>query len=202
MMVVVIQSKSVADVQRSEGTLPVEYSDEEYVYEVLQLDRGQTEAFFDSDLAQQAQKLGITITIPSSQNEFQHGAQQSLSESADTATTRHARTLSSGSQGSASTGLTSRSSDDFVNPLVAHPTKVRKRPSSSRSLSFAEYEKYLAQHHAQNTRKLTPAPPPIPSEPAPSLFSVSTRKSYTSIKNGFRNKFKLRRNKVSREDLK
>ncbi|PBP19928.1 hypothetical protein BUE80_DR009231 [Diplocarpon rosae] len=37
----------------------------------------------------------------------------------------------------------------------------------------------------------------MPWEPAPSLFSVSTRKSYISIKNGVKNTFKLRRAKSS-----
>jgi hypothetical protein len=201
-MVAAVRNRSVSDAQRTDGLIPVEYSDEEYVREVLQLNRGDTEALFDNTLVQQAQNLGITVEKAPISNEFQHGAQQSLSESANTATTRHTRTASCGSQESASTGITSRSSNEQTRPFGTHSAQVRRRPSSTRSLSFSEYEKYLAQLQAQNTRQSTTLPPPIPIEPAPSLFSVSTRKSYTSIKNGIRTRLRLRRNKNSQEDLK
>jgi hypothetical protein len=200
-MVAVIRSRAVSDVQHGEGQLPVEYNDEEYVREVLQLDLGQTEVLLDSSLGQQAQQLGITVARSPSPNNCQHGPQQSLSGSTDTATTCHARTASSGSQRSTSTSITSDSSNEFINPLTVHPIQPRRRLSSGNGLSFLEYEKYLAHHEVQDNRKSTSVPL-APVEPAPSLFSVSTRKSYVSIKNGFKSKFRLRRGRASQEDLK
>jgi cell pole-organizing protein PopZ len=185
--------------QNAEGTVPAEYNDEDYFREVLQLDEGQTEVLFDEKLAQEAEKLGITISRPPTPK-AQNLNHNSICESALTEVSRHVRTASSGSQRSASTSMTSRSSNDQLDNSA--PMHSRKRPISRRSLSFSEYEKYLAQHEAQEAMKTGVVPPPMPSEPAPSLFSVSTRRSYVSIRNGLKHRFRLRRNKSFQEELK
>ncbi len=183
--------------QNTAGACPAEYNDDDYVREVLQLDNGQTEAIFEESLAQEAEKLGITISRPSTPTNNEN--HNSMCNSAITVASHHVRTTSSSSQGSASTGMTSRSSNEQSENLTLPQT--RKRPSTRRNLSFSEYERYLAQHEAQDITKQI-YPPPLPAEPAPSLFSVSTRKSYNSIKNGFRNKFRLRRTKSSQDEIK
>jgi hypothetical protein len=189
------------DMQRM-NVLPAEHDEEDYIREVLQLARGQTEAQLDDNFIQCAQKLGIVIRPPTP-IEDAHVIQCSLSGSADTIQSHHARTFSSGSMGSTSTGLTSRSSHELNRHNNTTP-HLRKRLSSKRSLSFTEYEKYLTHHEAQDVARKAPAasPIPIPSEAAPSLFSVSTQRSFASIKNSFRTRFKLRRTKTAQDDEK
>jgi hypothetical protein len=192
------QKRSLADMQHPEGTLPLEYNDDDYIREVLLLEDGRTEAFFHNELTSQAEKLGITITRPATPNPNNH---DSMCESANTVASHHARTASSGSRGSDSTGLTSRSSIDQMDALT--PIQSRKRSNARRSLSFSEYEKFISQAQAHENGKLGFVPPAMPAEPAPSLFSVSTRRSYQSIRNGLKSRFKLRRkSSASREDLK
>jgi hypothetical protein len=194
-MAPISRKRSHSDMQHAEGTIPAEYSDADFFHEVLQLEDGQTEAIYDSSLAQEAEKLGITISRPQTPNEKQHDPHISLSESALTVTSHH-RTASTGSQGSDSTGITSRSSNEQLD----NNSMPRKRANSGRSLSFSEYDKYLLQVEAQDPTSAFMTP--MPSEPAPSLFSVSTRKSFTSIKSGFKTRFKLRRSRESKEDVK
>ena len=191
----VTRNRSLSDVQRNTAlTLAfAEDKEQDYYREVLQLAEGLSEAQLDDHLVQRAEQLGITITKPPSANDNQQD--NTFSESADTIQSHHARTASSASNGTTSTGITSRSSNEVGNGL-------RKTPSTRRSLSFTEYEKYLAQQEAQNTAGLAHLPPPISFEPAPSLFSVSTRRSYVSIKNGIKSRFRLRRDKGSQEDSK
>jgi hypothetical protein len=190
----VLRKRSLADMQHTDGTLSTtEYDDGDYVREVLQLEDGQTEEAIDQELTKEAEKLGITISRPPTPNGNPH---ISMCESAITVGSHHARTGSTGSEGSDSTGMTSRSSNEELDA----PSNVRKRSSSRRSLSFSEYEKYLAQTEAQNAAKAGFNPPPMPSEPAPSLFSVSTRRSYVSIKNGIKSRFRLRRNRTSTDE--
>jgi hypothetical protein len=194
------RKRSLADMQNADGAVPTEYNDDDYLHEVLRLKEGQTEALFDEQLVREAEKLGITISRPPTAD-AQNENHNSMCESALTLPSHHARTASSGSQGSVSTGMTSRSS--IHEQLdTSTPVHARKRPISRRSLSFAEYEKYLAQHEAQEAMKSGIVPPPMPAEPAPSLFSVSTRRSYVSIKNGIKSKFRLRRSKTNQEDSK
>jgi hypothetical protein len=198
MIAPISRKRSLADMQHTDGTLPTEYSDSDYAREVLQLEDGQTEEGVDQDLTKEAEKLGIIISRPPTPNDNPH---ISMCESAITVGSHHARTGSTGSEASDSTGMTSRSSNEQLENST--PLHARKRSSSRRSLSFSEYEKYLAQTEAQDAAKSGYNPPPIPNEPAPSLFSVSTRKSYVSIKNGFKNRFRFRRNRTSLdEDLK
>ena len=199
MMAPISRKRSLADMQNADAAVPAEYNDADYFYEVLQLEEGQTEALFDEQLAQEAEKLGITISRPPTAD-GQNENHSSMCESALTAQSHHARTASTGSQGSASTGMTSRSSNEQLD--ISSPLQLRKRPVSRRSMSFTEYEKYLAQHEAQDGMKSGVVPPPLPSEPAPSLFSVSTRRSYVSIKNGIKSKFRIRRSKTNQDDSK
>jgi hypothetical protein len=193
------RKRSLADMQHADSAMPTEYNDEDYFYEVLHFEAGQTEALFDEQLAHEAEKLGRTISRPPTA-QGQNENHNSVCESALTEPSHHARTASSGSAGSVSTGMTSRSSNELPDNSI--PLHARIRPISRRSLSFSEYEKYLAQHEAQEAMKSGVVPLPIPAERAPSLFSVSTRRSYVGFKHGIKSKFKLRRRKTSQEDSK
>lgn len=196
-MVVVTRKRSLADMQTPMGVASAEYNDCDYVREVLQLDAGKTEALLDESLVVEAADLGITISRPPTSTSH-HENHVSMSDSATTVVSHHMRTTSSSSRESTSTGMTSGSADEQLqNSTLPLP---RRRSSARRNLSFAEYEKYLAQQDAQDPNKQS-FPPPIPVDPAPSLFSVSTRKSYNSIKTSFTRRLSLRRNKSSREDI-
>lgn len=193
-----LRKRSLADTQElEEGSSLAEYIDRDYASEVLQLE-GQTEALFDEQLAKTAEALGISISRPSTAIDGRHATHDSMCESANTVPSHH-RTTSSGSHGSASTGMTSRSSNDQLKDS-AETLQHTKRMSGRRSLSFSEYEKYLAQHEVHESIKPFLLPP-IPAEPAPSLFSVSTSKSYRSIRSGIKNRFRLRRQRSSQSML-
>lgn len=178
------------------GIMHTEFNDIEYVREVLRLDDGKTEAILDATFTTLAEELGITTTTtrPSSRN----GAHASMCDSSATFTTNHARTGSTTSRHSTSTGITSRSSNEAIyeNGNSARRSEVRN------SVSFTEYEKLVQDTEAQLLITTGIAPPPIPTtKTAPSLFSVSTRKSYSSFKSNFKNKFRFRRSNVSQENL-
>jgi len=202
--IVLSRKRSLSDMQHTDSAVPTEYNDSDYFREVLQLENGLTEAVLDDSLIQDAEAVGITISRPASPADHDHNvAHNSMCESAATVVSHHARTFSSGSQGSDSTGLTSRSSNEQSDTSVRR--HVRRRTMSKRTLSFSEYEKYLAHAEAQDNALRGFLSPPMPAEPAPSLFSVSTRrsiKSIKSIKKGIQRKFQFRRNTSSQEDLK
>lgn len=165
----------LADTPQELSTM-AEFNDTDYWRDVLLLDAESTEDLIDKKIIQQAAILGVEIAPPSK-------GHISLCDSSVTVESRHARTGSTGSQASVSTDATSRYSSD-----------VRKK-ENRQSTSFVEYDKFLEQ--GQTGAFLAAA-----SEPAPSIFSVSTRKSYSSIRSNFKNRFRLRRNKESVENLK
>lgn len=175
------------------------YTDSDYIREVLQLENGLTEALFDASLVQEAEELGITLSRPATPTEKEHHvAHNSVCTSADTVESHvfHARTFSSGSHGSNSTDMTSWSNGQ---PEIAVGPQTKIRSMAKRSLSFSEYEKYLARAEAQDNALRGFASPALLPEPAPSIFSVSTRrsiKSIKSIKNGLKSKLRLRQSFV------
>lgn len=203
------RKRSLADMQNADSAVPTEYNDEDYFYEVLHFEEGQTEALFDEQLAREAEKLGITISRPPTAQD-QNENHNSVCESALTEPSQYARTASSGSLGSVSTGMTSGSSNEL--PDNSTPLHARIRPISRRSLtkdytanrrslSISDYEKYLAQHEAQEAMKSGVVPPTISAEHAP-LISESRRRSYVGVKNGIKSKFKLRRRNTYQEGSK
>lgn len=182
-MLPALRTRSHLEMQHNEAAQPIEYNDDEYFREVLQLEgQEQTEIQFDEKLNKEAEKLGISITGPSAD-------ETNDNHLCESPFTHHTHTTSSISQDSDSTGLTSRSSNEQLDISIPQPWK---RPATSRSLSFQGYEKYVKQVDAQCA---IPLPPPIPvcsPEPAPSIFSISTRRSYASIKNGIRIRLRLK----------
>jgi hypothetical protein len=191
-MLPALRVRSHVDMQHNDAVRPAEFNDDEYIREVLQLEgMGQTETLLDERLNKEAEKLGISITEPTAI--LEDLIETSFSDSA-AADSDHTRTASSVSQNSSSTGLTSRcSTENLENSSTAH--FCGKRSNSRRSLSFHDYEKYLEQIDEHNTKAVPPVPAIPSSEPAVSLFSVSTRRSYASFKNGLRKKIFARRSR-------
>ncbi|ORY67309.1 uncharacterized protein BCR38DRAFT_337342 [Pseudomassariella vexata] len=158
-----------------DGT-PPELVEADFLSEVLQVQADDAESFLD-DLLDKAARLGISLSRPStalSTADKPTGYNTSGADSSVTLDTSHARTTSTGSQRSVSTTLTAPSSTD--GNILRHKT--------SRSLTFAQYEKYLSQINPNlNQPKFLADAPPERYTPV-SLFSVSTEKSYLGIRNG------------------
>lgn len=165
---------------------PEEFNDCEYFREVLQLEDGSTEDAVDTALAQRASALGISIT-PSANL---HNGDSSMCESAATEESEHAQTGSNGSHVSTSTCMTSPRSSNETMSNGADSQKDGMR----RSLSFSQYERFLARVNIP-----TAMAAPASSNPTPSLFSVSTKRSMLSIRNGIMSRFALRKAKVLRQ---
>ncbi|CAG8949570.1 hypothetical protein HYFRA_00007803 [Hymenoscyphus fraxineus] len=177
-----IESKSKPKSKSKSRSGHIEYNDREYIREVLQLGDNQTESLAHAILMLEAEALGITISRPVSMS----------SEG-------HVRTDSADSQKTQSTGVTSifsRGSAD-VTPDTSTGILHDQRPSSRRSLSFSEYGKYLEQTGETVITHNSHVSIISSDDREGSLFSVSTRKSYISIKNGLkkssRTLFRLRR---------
>jgi hypothetical protein len=186
--------------QHAEGvtitaSAPAEYNDCDFFLEVLRLEAGKSELDFDEALNKTAKNLGIDISRPPTPAQDPH---TSICGSATTAASNHARTTSTGSYESASTALTSRTSHEQLGTSLSG--QLKKRTSHRRSLSFSEYDKYLVETESQQSKNLGFVPPPMPAEPAPSLFSISSRGSYQSIRNGLKTRFRLRRIKTASSD--
>jgi len=172
---------------------PPELSEEGYLKEVLHVTAKQSEAEVVDELVAKASALGIaTSSRPSTP-----GKQNiSSAESATTDGTRHARTLSTDSAGSHSTALTAYSFTQ--GPAKMEPQQKAAAKRAARGLSFSQYDEYLKQVDPNLKQPKLPKapPPPPPPDAAPSLFSVSTRKSFVSIKKTLRTKVPWKRRPV------
>ncbi|KAI1881749.1 hypothetical protein JX265_000575 [Neoarthrinium moseri] len=173
-------------------TAPPELAESSFLTEVLQISPGDASAILDSLMARAA-SLGIAASRPSTA--LSTTGQPNTSSTADssvTLETSHARTASTGSKASVSTTLTSAFSDDGI-PEPAANTVTRKR---SRNLTFSYYDKYLAQVNPHlHQSKFISFPPTERHNSTPSLFSVSSRKSYLAgLRHGL---FKISRRRKS-----
>lgn len=177
-MATISRKRSRSDMQ--DVPEPEEFSGAAYVREVLRLEDGQTEDAVDEELAKEVAKLGIQLPQPEK-------GHVSVCDSAVTVESTHVRTASTGSSASTSTELTSRSSYEALGS---------RRRSAGRLLSFSEYDKYLAQTESH-------LPLNLPShQPAPSILSVSSRRSYSQFKDDIKDRFRFRRPKRASENIK
>jgi hypothetical protein len=180
-----------------DGTVLPELTESDFLNEVLLVPTSNTETFLEGLIAK-ATSLGIPTSRSSSVLSITGKASTfstSGAESHVTIDTSHARTASTGSKGSASTRLTSTSSEDGIQEITNN-VLMRKR---SRILTFAQYEKYLAQVNPNlNQPKFLALPTTERASSTPSLFSVSTRKSYIGLRNGLS---KMRRRNKSTPQL-
>jgi hypothetical protein len=185
---------SLADMQHSGAHLPQEFNDKEYDREVLQLE-GTCETVVDEGLAREATTLGIDLSqiLAASQNPH-----ISVCDSAATVDSERIRTSSMESEASGSTGMTSTSSNDP--PKIVAPSISSNISSEKRPLSFSAYNRFLAQTEAKQ-QAIEALANTTSSRRAPSIFSVSTQKSYNGLKSSFKSHFKLRRIKASTGDL-
>lgn len=169
---------------------PDELNDLSYLVEVLR--SVDTEQHIEQDLITRAAALGISIPTPPSPPEDTNSPG---AESDATLSSTHARNTSSGSDNTTDTAMTSNPPsrpDTGAEPHENSPPLPSSRVRS-RSLNFSTYDKYLAQLEPNLCQPKFHKRLPEPTNPAPSIFSVSTRKSYISIKNGFKAKVRWKK---------
>ncbi|KAK2067332.1 hypothetical protein P8C59_001083 [Phyllachora maydis] len=158
---------------------PAELDDVDYLREALLQPTVVTEADVDRPLF--ARAAALDLAIPPSRPTTADKPDTAGAESAVTAVSQHARTASTGSDGSVSTGLTSNHSlviPATLTETAAHLVIARQR---SHSLNFSHYDKYLSQvdpHLSQP--KFLNVPYARPARTT-SLFSVSTRRSIKGL---------------------
>ncbi|EFQ26574.1 IBR domain-containing protein [Colletotrichum graminicola] len=186
------QTCSTPDMAPWTAVLPSTEDDEaEYLTQVLHLAPEVSEAAIEDELIAKANALGISISRLSPEKRNTSSAESQTS----TIATQHVRTFSTASRNSASTTLTSHPSLHAVPVTADTPphSLVRKR---SKSLGFSQYDKYLSQIDPNiDQPKIQKASPSITHGVSThSLFSVSSRRSYFSIKEGIR---KIRRKRTS-----
>ncbi|KAI2632757.1 hypothetical protein GGS21DRAFT_539742 [Xylaria nigripes] len=153
------------------NSLP-ELREVDYQIEVLQRNAESFEAYMDG-LILRATSLDISLPLDDS---ISNKANTSGAASNATQDTSHMRADSSGSRASASTALTSHSSN---NCHVYCTGKLLSR-GLSRRLTFARYDSYLSNIKLNLGEPRFPALPPV--ETTPSLFSVATRKGYKTLR--------------------
>ncbi|KAI1211815.1 uncharacterized protein F4807DRAFT_450548 [Annulohypoxylon truncatum] len=186
-----VQKLPSLDLARGPDGSPPELREADYLTQVLQLSPETTDAYFN-ELIMKATHLGIAISRPSSATSADNKRNLSGAESSITIDTNHARSTSTGSQGSASTNLTSHSSNNGHSELAGRMI-TRKR---SRALTFGQYETYLAQVDPTLKQNRFLSPSSTETESAPSIFSVGTNISYVSLKRGL-SKLRRRRKNLS-----
>ncbi|KXJ94062.1 hypothetical protein Micbo1qcDRAFT_159030 [Microdochium bolleyi] len=175
---------------------PPELPEHEFLTEVLQLPSEDFEAYLEG-LMKRAAQLGISVSRPNSSKSFHDKRNTSGADSSVTIDTNHVRTVSTSSQESADTAITSHSSKDGVQD-ASESVLSRTRPHN---LTFAQYEAYLQQpDKAADQPKFLSSPPTHDRVPA-SVFSMSTRKSYKSIKLGLSKMRRKRKTTPSPEFL-
>jgi len=188
------KKRSLADMQHTGGPSSQEFNDADYDREVLQLE-GTCETAVDEALMQEATTLGVDLSQTFVASQKGH---VSVCDSAATVGSEHIRTSSMESEASASTGITSISSKERS---TAGMPPITRKVNEKRPLSFSIYDRFLAQLEAQEQARIEALGHSVSSKRAPSIFSVSTQKSYNGLKSSFKSHFKLRRNKASTGEL-
>ncbi|KAK4229918.1 ribonucleases P/MRP protein subunit POP1 [Podospora fimiseda] len=134
-------SPALADPADNNPVGPPELSDVDYLREVLLVQSADiTEDVIERELVDKAAALGVDLPIGRRlvYEELNH---VSADDSAETLIIQHNRTISTSSNATTTSGLTSRHST-VISATLTESSSVRRR---SRSLTFSHYEKYLSQ---------------------------------------------------------
>ncbi|KAK4168660.1 ribonucleases P/MRP protein subunit POP1 [Cladorrhinum sp. PSN259] len=134
-------SPALADPADNNPAGPPELSDADYLREVLLVHpAGTTEDDIERELAEKASALGVDLPIG---RRLDYDALHNVSsdDSVETLIIQHNRTISTSSNATSASGLTSRHST-VIPATLTESSAARRR---SRSLTFSHYEKYLGQ---------------------------------------------------------
>jgi hypothetical protein len=165
----------------TESVTVLEINDAEYCTRVLQLPQGKSEAEADEELLARASAVGITATLPSLASQCPPTSSWSDSSFG----TPQQRSFSNISNKTNGTGVSTQSSA-FCPPSPLFDSEGGERRSSTSSLSFAHYERYISTIDP-GINDDTPAKDPLPIYnfaprrvfiPSPrSMASASSKKS-------------------------
>ncbi|KAH7358386.1 IBR domain-containing protein [Plectosphaerella cucumerina] len=163
-----------------------ELSTEDYYREVLKVAGYEQQLSAEKALISRARELGIDVPDPISMPPDHRDSERADSQNS-TLTTSHARTFSSSSYDSASTDLTS-SPSTAADATDSDASSQHARPRSSRDLGFSHYDKYLAslEPTLNQPRFFRSYRKESADSSTQSVFSVGSRYSYISIKEGLR----------------
>ncbi|KAH8802703.1 hypothetical protein F5884DRAFT_478888 [Xylogone sp. PMI_703] len=194
-------NRSPVDLLKPATPVPIDCGDASYGHEVLLLEDGQTEAILDKTLETEAEQLGISILDLQAKLESLQVQEPPACDinSAAVVESHHVRADSAATQDSISTFASSTSGALSTDPEDGSASSnPRKRPGASRRLSFSEYEKYLlmAEEQAVVDAGFTPAL----RDRTLSIFSVSSRRRHSGLRQGIRQRFRMRRSKTTGDD--
>ncbi|KAK4199696.1 hypothetical protein QBC40DRAFT_78957 [Triangularia verruculosa] len=173
---------------------PPELSDADYLREVLGQPNGRTEQDIELELVEKAAALGIELPIEGARLTVEEPPRSSAEEvSGDTFTRRHGRTVSTSSNETVNSGLTSRTSrHSIVLPATLTESSAARR--RSRSLTFSQYEKYLGQIDPALDQPKFLRPHPEKTERSVGILVRSgTRKGVKDLKRSITSRLKRRR---------
>ncbi|KAG5939856.1 hypothetical protein E4U53_007721 [Claviceps sorghi] len=183
-----------------------ELDDVQFYTEVMQLGVGKTEMQHDRELVTKAHGLGIMATLPTvskshrlvlsamSDSSESISGEQAFSTKSDVSTMTYS-TPHSSVYGASSPNLSSCDNNVKTNTNTNTNRHAPKSKPSRKSLNFSPYDKYLAQVDLVPEESSSPSRNSLGTleSSGQSVFSVSTRKSLSSIRSGFRDRIRRRR---------
>lgn len=167
------------------STTLAELNDGDYLTEVLRRADRVSEADIERALERTAETLGISIRP--------HTPTQHTNGSADSPLSSHGRNTSTGSNDTTHTALTTVPSTPSIPCAEPHFTPSPSPRSRARSLTFSQYDKYLAQVEPSLVQPKFLKQTSPSTDALPSLFGATTRKSVMSIKNGIKAKVRWKK---------
>lgn len=190
-------SPALADPADNPTNSPPELSDADYLRQVLLVQPGdnRSEGDIDRELIEKASVLGVELPIGTrlDDGDDDDGGPNytSAAESDDTLIIQHGRTISTSSNATSNSGLTSRQSAVIPATLTESATARRR----SRSLTFSHYEKYLGQINQALDQPRFQRPNAEKTERYGGLLrrSGSTRKGVQELKRSITNRLKKRK---------
>ena len=191
-------SPALADTADNPANSPPELSDAEYLREVLLVQPGdnRTEDDIDREFLEKASVLGVEFPIGTrldDDDDDDDGGPNctSADDSDDTLIIQHGRTISTSSNATSNSGLTSRQST-VIPATLTESASARRR---SRSLTFSHYEKYLGQINQALDQPRFQRPNAEKTEKYGRLLrrSATTRKGVEELKRSIKNRLKKRK---------
>ncbi|KAG5917659.1 hypothetical protein E4U42_007166 [Claviceps africana] len=187
-----------------------ELDDAQFTTEVMQLGVGKTERQHDRELLTKAHGLGIMATLPTVTVSESHGlvstamsdssesisGEQAFSTKSDVSTMTYC-TPHSSVYGASSPNLSP--SDNNINTNTNTNTNTNRHAQKAKpgrkSLNFLPYDKYLAQIRLFPEETSSPSRNSLGmlESSGQSIFSVSTRRSLSSVRSGFRDRIRFKR---------
>ncbi|KAK3994938.1 ribonucleases P/MRP protein subunit POP1 [Cladorrhinum sp. PSN332] len=183
-------SPALADPADNNPAGPPELSDADYLRQVLLVQSADTtEDDIERELIERASSLGVDLPI-GRRLDYEVLNNLSADDSAETLIIQHNRTISTSSNATSTSGLTSRHST-VIPATLTESSSARRR---SRSLTFSHYEKYLGQINPALDQPRFHRPHHDKTERSGGLLRRSgTRKGVQELKRSITNRLKKRK---------